>query len=477
MIRETVDAVVIGSGASGAVMAYQLARRGLKTAVVERGKRWDPTEFQHSELWTFPRLYKNGGLQTTADHDIVIGQGCAVGGSTVINNAIWMRADLDRVLADWQRHGASVERCRLEAAYEELEGHLHVSPLPETLANAGSDVFRRGAAALQIPAEFLRNNRQNCIGCGWCNYGCRYNRKTSMLVTYIPWAELHGARVYDECEDARVTTANGRATGVSFRQHGEPATIRADRVIVCAGAIGSSVVLLQSGITQSGRVGRGLHMLGGVFVAAETDELLNGHDGIGLCCVAHDSPDYVIESYFAPPGVFALSLGGFFGTHFARMRQYTRYAQAGVMVGTQPTGRVTLDKHGDPRIDLALTAVDLDRLRRGIVRLSQIFLRGGAHRVLPATFRIVEFANESDLASINEFVRAQDDLLVGSAHPQGGNAMSDDPGRGVVGPDFRVHGCENLFVADASVFPTNIWANCQATVMAMSRCAAESVAA
>ncbi len=46
--------------------------------------------------------------------------------------------------------------------------------------------------------------------------------------------------------------------------------------------------------------------------------------------------------------------------------------------------------------------------------------------------------------------------------------MSDDPGIGVVGTDFRVHGTSNLFVCDASVFPTSIHVNPQLTVMAMA---------
>jgi choline dehydrogenase-like flavoprotein len=46
--------------------------------------------------------------------------------------------------------------------------------------------------------------------------------------------------------------------------------------------------------------------------------------------------------------------------------------------------------------------------------------------------------------------------------------MSENPDRGVVGLDFAVHGIPNLYVVDSSVFPTNIWANCQATIMAMS---------
>jgi choline dehydrogenase-like flavoprotein len=46
--------------------------------------------------------------------------------------------------------------------------------------------------------------------------------------------------------------------------------------------------------------------------------------------------------------------------------------------------------------------------------------------------------------------------------------MSDDPRVGVVRSDFRVHGTDNLFVADASVFPTSVHINPQLTIMAMA---------
>jgi choline dehydrogenase-like flavoprotein len=55
--------------------------------------------------------------------------------------------------------------------------------------------------------------------------------------------------------------------------------------------------------------------------------------------------------------------------------------------------------------------------------------------------------------------------------------MSRDPGQGVVDETFRVHGMESLYVADTSVWPSNIWANCQATAMATAHYAATHVAA
>ena len=476
-MSERVDAVVIGSGAAGAVMAFELVRRGLDVAVVEAGARWDPTTFEHDELSMFVRAYKHSGLQGTKDHDSLIVQGSAVGGSTVINNAIFLRADLDRVLHDWGAAGAPVPRQPLETAYEEIEGALHVTDLQPSLANRGSNVFLDGCAAAGIAGEYLRHNRDRCIACGWCNYGCRYNRKTSMLVTYIPWAEARGARVLDRCRDVEVVASGRRAHGVRFRRGGREQVIDAERVVVCAGAIGSSGVLLRSGIDLDGRVGHGLHVLGGLFVTAEMEEPVDGYDGIGLCCIAHAGPAMVIESYFAPPLVFSLRLGGWFASHFNRMLRYRHFVDGGAMVGTDPTGVVKLDRNKQPQIDFEFSQRDLQRLIAGTKVLSRIYLAGGALRVFPSSYEFLELAHEDALGLLDERIKRPDDLSLGSAHPQGGNAMSQDPRKGVVGMDFRVHGYENLFVADASVFPTNIWANCQATVMAMSHHAASYVAA
>ena len=472
------DVAVVGSGAAGSVMTFELARRGLKVVVLERGRREDPVDFEHLETRMLPRVYKMGGLQTSVDHDSLIVQGQTVGGSTVINNAIWMRANLGRILPDWEARGADIPRDRLEHAYSELEFALHVSDVPPAVANNGAPVFLRGCQAADIPGRYLFNNRKDCLGCGWCNYGCRYGRKTSMLVTYIPWAEARGAEFIDRCENVRVVTRGDRAVGLEATRDGQRLTVDADRVVVCAGAIGSSAVLLASGITLGGRVGKGLHVLGGVFVTGETDEILDGYDGIGLTCVAEASDDYVIESYFAPPVAFSLRLGGWFLSHFERAERYRHFIDGGVMVGTDPAGgRVSLDRKGRVKIDLKPSELDLSRLRAGLKTIARIYLAGGARRVFPSTFKYLEYTDEADLERIDRDVRKPDDLLFGSAHPQGGNPMHRDPSLGVVGEDFAVHGMDGLYVADTSVWPSNIWANCQATAMATAHYAASRVAA
>ena len=107
--------------------------------------------------------------------------------------------------------------------------------------------------------------------------------------------------------------------------------------------------------------------------------------------------------------------------------------------------------------------------------LAQVYFAAGAEVVFPATFKDLELPAEqyashpeAILPFLEEHIRRPDDLTLSSAHPQGGNPMSDRRNIGVVDSKFRVHGFENLYVADASVFPTSVRINPQLTVMAMA---------
>jgi choline dehydrogenase-like flavoprotein len=295
-----------------------------------------------------------------------------------------------------------------------------------------------------------------------------------MLVTFLPWAESRGALVLDQVEDIRLEHAGDRVKAVNYRRFGRDYAVSPDTVVVSCGAIGSSVLMLESGIVSTLPIGSNFHMLGGALVAAESSERLNSYDRIGLTYMLADSSEYVIETFFSPPAAFALSLNGFMATHAARMKRYAYMAQAGVMVGLQPTGSITLDSSG-PQINYKMSAQDLAALVKGVTQLSEVYLAGGATAVYPGAYTDLTIRSRADLGLIAQQVKREEDFLLGSAHPQGGNPMSEDPKRGVVGCDFRVHGYKNLFVADSSVFPSNLWANCQASVMAMSYLAADSV--
>jgi len=88
------------------------------------------------------------------------------------------------------------------------------------------------------------------------------------------------------------------------------------------------------------------------------------------------------------------------------------------------------------------------------------------------TFRSLSYTSLGQVDELDEIVRDNTDIGLHTSHPQGGNPLSRDPAKGVVDERFKVHGMENLFVCDASIFPSSVTVNPQLTVMAAADYAA-----
>lgn len=185
-----------------------------------------------------------------------------------------------------------------------------------------------------------------------------------------------------------------------------------------------------------------------------------------------DSGEAILETLFNPPMAFAVTMPGWFETHFERMKAYNQFATLGVVVGTEATARVkrfSLVRDLIGPIKYKMSDTDLDKLKRGMILAARVFFEAGAESVYPASFVDVEIKRDNEIERlINEHIQKPDDLILNSSHPQGGNAISDDKKIGVVDSEFKVHGYDNLFVCDASVFPTTIRINPQFTIMAMA---------
>ena len=115
---------------------------------------------------------------------------------------------------------------------------------------------------------------------------------------------------------------------------------------------------------------------------------MHAYDGDQMTAYV-DAGGYLLESSFQPPVSHAISVPGWFGAHFDRMRDYTRYASCGVVVGTDHNGRVkrtALLRELLGPIDYRMTDADLDVLKRGMTTAAQVYLAAGADLVLPSTF-------------------------------------------------------------------------------------------
>ena len=482
------DAVVVGSGAAGAIVAYRLAEAGRRVLVLERGLHLHPSEFEEDEVRQISNLYADGALQLSRDFSFQVLQGMCVGGSTVVNNAVCF--DLpDDVLRRWNgsKHGAGLNEAKLAESFASVRRWLGIDRPPSPHLQRGADKFVEGAEALGLSGppnevDVVATNISNCPGSGYCNIGCPYGTKLSMLDKVLPDGQKNfGAerlRILPECRAERIETRNGRAEAVQARlSDGRKLRVKANTVVVSAGAIASSWLLMESKIAK-GRAGRNVCFNMGSPITADFDDVLDSFDGVQISHYLQPEAGsgFVMESWFNPVVSQALNMPGWLDDHRENMRRFRHLTAAGVLVGTKGTARLRPALTGGVDIDYKPAREDVETLVNALKLLCRIYLRAGARRVMPSTFRFHAFTEESQVDQLDEYVKNTSYLSIGSGHPQGGNALSEGPGKGVVDPSFRVHGFENLFVCDASVFPTATTVNPQLTVMALAEYAAPGIA-
>jgi choline dehydrogenase-like flavoprotein len=421
-------------------------------------------------------------------------QGQCVGGSSVINNAVCFRMP-DHVRHAWTRDfgAAWAGDGRLDDAYDRIAKDLGIgavtAAVPGEWINPSARFLASGAAALGRPGALhpCLVNVEACLGCGYCNLACAYLRKRTVLQTLLPAAAATGRlRIFTgrRAREIIVRTTAYRAEGVITEPtRGGPGrrAIRGRRVVVAAGAVGSSALLGRTTALWPLELPVGERFSFNLVspVHADYDERVRAFDGLqmGHYYVDDPSPDpFVIETWFSPPATQSLSLPGFMDELHANMARYAHYACASPLIGSTAGSRV--DTRFTPeRIWIQLTPGDLDRLKTGLLRTCELFFHSTPppRRVLigalknwsltPGTYR-------ERIAALASF----EEIQISTAHPQGGNSLSAAGGGGVVRPDFRVHHTRDLYVVDASVFPTSLGVNPQWTVMALADLAASHVA-
>ena len=470
MRHEHVQVCVIGSGAGGGVAAYEAARRGLSTLVLERGPRVRPSDMSHDELRMIPRLYKDGGLQMNASLSMFILQGSCVGGSTVLSNMVMLRPDPE-VFDRWRGLGARLDEAKIDAAYAHVDRLLGPDyPEADTVSRT-STMFLRAAREVGKNPEWMKKSLGACRGCGYCNVGCTFDTKQDTQQSYLSWAEDEGARVVDSAEVTRIRYRRGKVSRLEVRvgRSREPLRVTADVFVLSAGAIGSSALLLRSGIRKN--VGTRVSFNAGAMLIGEFDETLDSFDADQMNVYLRD-PDYLIEATHNPLMSSALTTPGFLQDHGRLMGRHRHLAYAGSLVPTEPKGRVFISRFtGAEEVRFELSPWDMNRLRKGLVTIGEVFFQAGARRIVLPTHQYNAIEDRRRLGEIPARVHRMRDIAVGSAHPQGGNPMSEDPELGVVDSDLRVHGFENLFVCDASVFPTSVGVNPIHSILAVAHVA------
>jgi choline dehydrogenase-like flavoprotein len=487
-LHERVDVVIVGSGAGGAPMAYELSAAGLRVALVEEGRRYEVDQFNRDTWAATKEMYRDASMSATlGTPPVPLPLGITLGGTTTVNSGTCFRTP-PKLFAEWKKkYGlGDLTYEQLTAHFEAVEETIHVQDVPFELMGANNQIFAEGAKRLGLHGAPLKRNFQGCRGAGLCAFGCPNSAKRSMSLNYIPAAEANGALIYTSARVKDIHIHKGRASGVSGvfvddqRRARGKFRIDAPVVVLSCGTIYTPLLLLQNGLANSsGHVGRNLRVHPAAKVIAVFDRVIDAWSGVPQAYYVDEYADegIMFEGFYVPPAFLGFALPAFGARLKDYMADYSKLAGFGVMVSDTSHGRVHRAPGGKPLVTYNLNQFDTDRFVKGVEIACRVYFEMGAQKLLPPIFGIEEFNSPDDLAVLKSRKVRPADLEIIAFHPMGTCRMGDDPKDSVINANMETHDVAGLFIADGSVFPSSLGVNPQESIMAFSRHAAHYIIA
>jgi choline dehydrogenase-like flavoprotein len=361
-------AIVVGSGAGGAIMAKEL-QGSFAVTVVEQGPEFRPFPFppdllgrlRHTGIFfderliqlAFPRMVIT---KSTAGLIIVSGQG--TGGTTPLSAGNAVRADQGLL-----RLGID-----LEPEFQELAREVPITTAHRQKWRPATQELFTICARMGLQPEVLPKfgDPAKCVNCGLCVLGCKYNAKWDAR-QFLNTALAAGAKLITNCRAERVLIEGRRATGVLTRQGGRTHFYPADLVVLAAGGLGTPRVLQQSGLPCE----PGLFVDPVLCVATEWDQALQNLEPSMPFAVFRE--DFFLAPYFD-------HLSFFF--HKKWRRPGSNILGMMIKLKDSATGSIQGKK-----VFKELTAGEQQKLAEGVTLCTAIFKQLGAapQRIFPGT--------------------------------------------------------------------------------------------
>lgn len=483
-----VDVVVVGTGAGGAPIAYNLAAQGHAVLMLEEGGHFTRPDFHGAPVERQQRLFRRGGITTTFGNAVIpVPLGKTVGGTTTVNSGTCFRLPAD-VSKRWQ--DASGLDClrpgALDPWYERVERMMQVEPAKPSVLSGSARAIADGCEALGFEYAPLARNAPGCDGQGVCCFGCPTDAKRSTNVSYVPAALERGAMVFTHAKVVRVLIEGGRAVGVEAHSTAADGTrkrllVRAAAVVLACGTVHTPALLLRQKLAnRSGQVGRNLTIHPASHAFARFEDSIRPWAGIpqGLGVDEFVREGLRFEGGFPSTAIAAATLGQVGHAWTELVEDLEHLACFGFMVAEKSRGRVVLDPAGTPQMTYWLGRADRRKLVRGQALLARMFLAAGATAVYPGLRRFDRLTSVQDVERLEQQgprkLGALDFDLT-AYHPLGTCRMGADPNHSVVDGSQECHDVPHLFICDGSTVSGPLGVNPQMTIMAMSERAAGHV--
>jgi choline dehydrogenase-like flavoprotein len=503
-VTEHYDVIIIGTGAGGGTLAHTLAPSGKKILLLERGD-FLPREMDN---WNPGAVFVDGryiSQDTWYDGDGKPFQPQVhyfVGGATKMYGAALYRlrpADFGEIQhvdgvspawpvsydefepwytrAEWlyQVHGAHGED-PTEGAWSKQYPWPAVSHAPR-IQQLADDLQAGGYQPFHAPCGIMldeaRRPASTCIRCTWCDgYPCLVHAKSDAEVIAVrPVLGQPNVTLLTNAEVVGLQTdpAGRTVTGVAVRRDGGQEVYQGDLVALAAGAANSAKILLN------------------LATDAHPDGLANGSGQVGRNYMYHNSKAMVALGKERNDTVFqkTLAINDFYLASGGRPWplgnvQMLGKSNAEAMKGEEPhltklAPRWSLEEVAAHAVDLWLTTEDLPRPENRVTvdsggNVHLAYTQSNAAEAADLYKEVKTMLNHVGMAAhhvLNKnYYTKMDVPIAGCAHQAGTCRFGTDPATSVLDADCKAHELDNLYVVDASFFPSIGAVNPALTVMA-----------
>lgn len=501
------DAVVIGSGSGGGVIAGVLAKAGYKVLVLEKGNYCARNNLSLLEGQSMDQMYLSGGMLATDDTGVLILAGSTVGGGSTINWSASIKTP-QHVTKEWCDHyelelfESELYKEAMDVVCERMEVQSEVQD--EGFNNA---VLRKGCEELGFPVKNIPRNSPPDHSCGWCCLGCKDGRKRGTSETWLVdlvnsgnGAILPGCEAIQVLHERKKGRDRKKAIGVAFEFEYEGAkdicVVESKVTVVACGALSTPELLKKSGL-KNANIGKNLHlhpvaMAWGHFPDTPSsngrwpESEKKSYEGGIMTAMSTAVADFegsgygaVIQTPSLHPGMFSILMPWVSSKDIKnRMCKFSRTAHIFALARDKGSGIVSSQNS----ISYKMEGSDEENLQKGLEKVLKILAAAGAeeigtHHSKGKTLKVKKVSSrEYERFVKEESSRPLRDLStpICSAHQMGSCRMGVDPKNSVVNQMGETWEVEGLFLADTSVFPTALGVNPMVTVQAIAYCTAQS---
>lgn len=240
--KKEFDAIVIGSGPGGATVARELSEHGKKVLILEWGAN-EPVKGKFTQM--FKDCFILGKSMYMTKDLLALVRAITTGGSSRYYCALAVDPPVDRL----KKFGVD-----LTSEIVEMKNEVPCEPLRDDLMSQASMVFKE--SALELGYDWEKANKyiyqDKCRKeCDLCLYGCPHDAKWS-AVNFVDDAIEYGAKMINKAKVTKIIVEQNKAIGVEYKHENKTLQAYASDVILCAGGIGSPMILRQSGIEGPG---------------------------------------------------------------------------------------------------------------------------------------------------------------------------------------------------------------------------------